>query len=63
MLPDEVHDAPTVATLLEVFDCERRDFRSAKPAAEQDGKHGSVAQPLLGADVRRIQELLGLLKG
>ena len=61
VLADEVNDCPAVVALLDVLHRQRRHLRPAQPAAEQDGQHRAVAQPLVGGYVRRVQEFLGLL--
>jgi len=61
MLSDEVHNAPTVIALLNVLERERSHLRASQPAAEQHREHRPVTQSLLGGDVRRVQEFLGLL--
>ena len=35
MFSDQIHNAPTVVALLDVFHCQVREFRPPQPAAEE----------------------------
>src|SRR6266404_2182059 len=60
VLSDEVNDAPPSVTLLDMSERERRHLRSSQPAAEEDGKNGTIAQPANRRDVGRAEESLRL---
>src|SRR4051794_34636405 len=60
VLPHKIHDAPPAIPLLYVPERERCHLRSPQAAAQQDSEDRAVAQTLLRADVRRVQERLSL---
>src|SRR5579864_1401251 len=60
MLANEVNNTPTAIPLLDVGERQRRHFRSPQPAAEENSKDGTIAQPLHGRDIRRAEERLSL---
>ena len=60
VLADQIDDAPAVVALLDVLHRQVRQFGPAQSAPEQRGEHGPVAQSLLRAHVRRVQQRLRL---
>jgi alcohol dehydrogenase (cytochrome c) len=60
VLPDQIHNAPAVVVLLDVLHRQIRQLGPARPAPEESREHGPVAQSLLRAHVRRVQECLCL---
>src|ERR1035441_4943037 len=63
MLANQIDDTPAAIHLLDVLHRERRHLGPAQSAAEEYRQHRAVAEPLLGGNVWRVQELLGLLNG
>jgi hypothetical protein len=57
---DEIDDAPTSASLLDVRESERRNLRASQPAAEKDSEDGAITQTADRRDVGRTQQCLGL---
>jgi hypothetical protein len=60
MLPDQIDDAPTPVSLLDMRKRERRNFGSPQSAAEKNGKNGAIAHAANRRDVGRAQERLRL---
>ena len=52
----KVHKCPPFLALLEITDFKAGQLRSAEPAANQKGEHGSIAFAAQGMPVRRIEQ-------
>jgi hypothetical protein len=59
---DQVHKGPAFLALLELTDLKAGQLRSAEPAAEQKGEHGSIAFAAQRVPVRRIEQEACLLR-
>jgi hypothetical protein len=43
MLSDQIHDAPSPVTLLDMHKCERRNFGSQQTAAKKNSKNSAIS--------------------
>jgi hypothetical protein len=60
LLAEQIDYAPAAVPLLNVLHGEHRHLGPAQSATEKLRQHRSVAQSLLGGDIRSIQERLSL---
>ncbi len=61
-LANKIGNHPVLLPLLDVFDFQRRQFRAAETAAQQNRECGVVALSAQNGNVRRPQKALALLR-